>query len=135
MTRNYVSATPDTSPLMPELWTRYGANDATNSYDFSVPVDAVVINLGTNDFSYQDGVRPQLDIAKYTAAMTALAKRVHEKYPAAALLLTSSPSLGNDSAEQQKAKQVAALQKVVSQLGMTRRAPSSQPMYQSGWTA
>lgn len=117
VTRNYVSSTPDTSPLMPELWTRYGANDATSSYDFATAVDAVVINLGTNDFSYQDGVRPQLDVNKYTAAMTAFAKSVHAKYPTAAMFLTSSPNLGNDSAEQQKAKQVAALQKVVSQLG------------------
>jgi len=35
LTRNYV--TPNgiyTSPIMPELWTRYGANDADNSYTF-----------------------------------------------------------------------------------------------------
>ncbi|KAK6844208.1 hypothetical protein PG995_014318 [Apiospora arundinis] len=117
VTRNYVSSTPDTSPLMPELWTRYGANDATNSYNFKTPVDIVVINLGTNDFSFADGVRPQLDIGVYKAAMTKFAKTVHGKYPNAAMFITSSPSLGNDSAEQQKTKQVNALQEVVAQLG------------------
>ncbi|KAK8106923.1 uncharacterized protein PG998_008936 [Apiospora kogelbergensis] len=117
ITRNYVSSTPDTSPLMPELWTRYGANDADNSYDFKTPVDIVVINLGTNDFSYQDGVRPQLDMATYKAAMTKFANAVHAKYPKAALFITSSPSIGNDSAEQAKTKQINALQEVVAQLG------------------
>ncbi|KAK8086240.1 SGNH hydrolase-type esterase domain-containing protein [Apiospora phragmitis] len=117
LTRNYVSATPDTSPLMPALWTRYGANDADGSYDFRTPVDIVVINLGTNDFSFAEGVRPQLDAAAYTAAMVEFATAVHDKYPDAAVFITSSPSLGDDSAEQQKTKQVNALQDAVAQLG------------------
>ena len=53
LTRNIAD---DGSPLMPEIYTRYGANDADNSYTFpaaSAP-DAVVINLGTNDFNYSN---------------------------------------------------------------------------------
>lgn len=54
LTRNIATGEPDTSPLMPELYTRYGANDADGSYTFPVAwtPQAVVINLGTNDFSY-----------------------------------------------------------------------------------
>ncbi|KAK7949046.1 uncharacterized protein PG986_009932 [Apiospora aurea] len=117
LTRNYVSPTPDTSPLMPELWTRYGANDADDSYDFQTPVDIVVINLGTNDFSYQDGVRPQLDAAAYSAAMVRFATAVHAKYPRAAMFITSSPSIGDDSAEKAKTKQNKALQDAMAKLG------------------
>ncbi|KAK8093707.1 hypothetical protein PG997_000392 [Apiospora hydei] len=104
LTRNYVSPTPDTSPLMPELWTR-------------PPVDIVVINLGTNDFSYQDGVRPQLDAAAYSAAMVRFATAVHAKYPRAAMFITSSPSIGDDSAEKAKTKQNKALQDAIAKLG------------------
>lgn len=111
LTRNYVT---DNEPLMPELWTRYGANDADDSYDFKTPVDIVVINLGTNDFA--TGSRAQLDIAVYTSAMVKFATTVHSKYPNAAMFITSSPSLGNDSAEQAKTKQINALQDAVSKL-------------------
>ncbi|KAK7920283.1 SGNH hydrolase-type esterase domain-containing protein [Apiospora marii] len=111
LTRNYVT---DNQPLMPELWTRYGANDADNTYDFKTPVDIVVINLGTNDFA--TGGRSPIDSATYTAAMVKFATAVHDKYPNAAVLITSSPSLGNDSAEQAKTKQTSALQDAVSKL-------------------
>ncbi|KAK7978617.1 hypothetical protein PG988_006107 [Apiospora saccharicola] len=111
LTRNYVT---DSEPLMPELWTRYGANDADNTYDFKTPVDVVVINLGTNDFATVS--RGQLDIGVYTAAMVKFATAVHAKYPSAAMFITSSPSLGNDSAEQVKSKQINALQDAVSKL-------------------
>ncbi len=51
---NIATGSTDTSPLMPELYTRYGANDADNSYSYpsSWSPNAIVINLGTNDFSY-----------------------------------------------------------------------------------
>ncbi|KAK8134782.1 hypothetical protein PG984_006794 [Apiospora sp. TS-2023a] len=111
LTRNYVT---DNEPLMPELWTRYGANDADNTYDFKTPVDIVVINLGTNDFATVS--RGQLDIGVYTAAMVKFATAVHAKYPNAVMFITSSPSLGNDSAEQVKTKQINALQDAVSKL-------------------
>ncbi|KAI0153098.1 lipolytic enzyme [Xylariaceae sp. FL1272] len=119
LTRNYVQSTPDTSPLMPELWTRYGPNDADNSYDFSTPVDIVVINLGTNDFSFQDGVRGQLDVVNFTTALVSFANTVHGKYPSATMFILSSPLLDNSTAEMQKAKQQSAIQSAISQLTFT----------------
>jgi lysophospholipase L1-like esterase len=54
LVRNYVTATLDSNPIMPTLYTRYGANDADNSYTFPSDwtPDVVFINLGTNDWGY-----------------------------------------------------------------------------------
>lgn len=42
----------DKSELMPELWKRTLTNDASSAWDFATwTPDAVVVNLGTNDFS------------------------------------------------------------------------------------
>ncbi|KAI7015189.1 hypothetical protein KC355_g4402 [Hortaea werneckii] len=128
--RNYVSAEPDTSPTMPELWTRWGANDPDNSYPFpprSPSVDIVVINLGTNDFGYllthPNGTsypaRPPITQAQWTAANVAFAHQVLSKYPSAELFLTSSPMLsdGYPAGTNQHSTQSAALQDAVAQIG------------------
>ncbi|KAL8327973.1 hypothetical protein RB597_004013 [Gaeumannomyces tritici] len=118
VTRNYVTPEPDPSPLMPELWAQYGAL-SPRPYDFATPVDAVVINLGTNDFSFRTGVRPQLDMAVFTAALTRFARAVHARYPSAAMFITSSPLLGNDTPEQQRTKHVAAVKATIASLDFT----------------
>ncbi|TKA30368.1 hypothetical protein B0A50_02595 [Salinomyces thailandicus] len=138
--RNYVTEPPGEA-VVPELWTRYGANDPDNSYPFEPPADIVVINLGSNDFSYLVTVesgftyqaRDQINVTAYTEATVDFARRVQSKYPDAELFITSSPLLHNAyptsimSSPQvndqfplggnQHNIQVAALKKAVAQLG------------------
>ncbi|KAL9622186.1 MAG: hypothetical protein Q9160_003369 [Pyrenula sp. 1 TL-2023] len=119
--RNYASSSPDTSPLMPELWTRYGANDADNSYTFpavSTP-QAVVINLGTNDWSYL-GVRSPIDASAFTSAMVTFVRNIQKRYPSAQFFLLNSPMLSDTyptAADAQKTTQTNALKAAISQLG------------------
>ncbi|OAA56334.1 Esterase, SGNH hydrolase-type [Niveomyces insectorum RCEF 264] len=127
--RNYVTTSgADTSPLMPELWTRYGANDADNSYDFATPVDAVVINLGTNDFSYMASdasgksyaARPPLNATAYTNGLVRFSRAVLAKYPDAALFITSSPMLSDTyptADEAQHTKQETCIRNAVARIG------------------
>jgi lysophospholipase L1-like esterase len=107
VTRNYVQLAPDTSPIMPELWTRYGALDADNTYTFpakAVP-QAVVINLGTNDYSYRTTAangstvegRPPLNNMVFQQAYTKFVQAVQSHYPKAEFFLTSSPLLSDSS--------------------------------------
>ena len=113
LTRNYMSSTPDTSPTMPSRWSRYGANDAEDSYTFpaaAVP-DVVVVNLGTNDFSYL-GVRDPLNATTFTDAMISFVKKVQTHYPDADYFLMTSPMLNDNYPEgqAQKTTQTKALQ-------------------------
>lgn len=119
--RNYASSTPDTSPLMPELWTRYGANDADGSYTFPASWDpqAVVINLGTNDFGYL-GVRDPLNATVYTDAMVDFVHTIQNHWPDANFFLLTSPMLSDSyptAADAQKTTQRNALQAAVDQIG------------------
>ncbi|KAK4555187.1 hypothetical protein LTR86_007483 [Recurvomyces mirabilis] len=126
--RNYVQATVDTSPTMPELWTRYGANDADNSYDFSYQPQIVVINLGTNDWSYllfnstggSYAGRPTVNVTQFTNALYSFAKTVQTKYNYPQMFLTSSPLLGDSyptTADAQHTTQANAVKAVVAKLG------------------
>lgn len=129
--RNYMFPVGDTSPIMPELYTRYGANDADGSYKppSSWQPDAVVINLGTNDFGYvsyyangtEYDVRPPLSATAYTAAIVQFARNITAKYyPRTQFFLLSSPMLSDSypSAEDaQHTTQSKALQAAVKQLG------------------
>lgn len=130
LVRNIASSTPDTSPLVPELWTRYGANDADNSYPFpsSWKPSAVVINLGTNDWSYlgynasgqQYAARPVLAPATFTAGLVKFVKQIQTKFPNAQFFLLSSPLLSDGyptAADAQKTNQTKAVQDAVKQIG------------------
>lgn len=120
LVRNYASNPPDPLPPMPVVYTRYGGNDADDSFTFPqswVP-DAVVINLGTNDFSYV-GVRDPIDPADLTSALVDLMSNVHSHYPAASFFLVTSPLLSDSypSAEDaQKSTHLKALQDAADQL-------------------
>jgi len=121
--RNYASGQVDTSPIMPERYTKYGANDASNSYTFpaSDAPDAIVINLGTNDFGHNN-VRPKLTGAEYTAAMVKFVKQIQAGYKNdATFFLLTSPMLndGYPAGEMVKSTQRAALQDAVQQLNGT----------------
>lgn len=98
--RNGVSVADTT--LMPAIWQRVGASDTTAKYDFAnaPQPDAVVINLGTNDYtyiSYATGTatpgRAQLDQASFVAAYKAFVTQVRAAYPSALIVLTTSPML------------------------------------------
>ena len=127
--RNIATGSPDDSPLMPELYNRYGAQDAENSYTFpkTWTPDAVVINLGTNDFSYlaydENGqsyeARERLDIAAFTAGMVEFVQEIQTHYPDAEFFLLSSPMLGDGwpPGDLQHTKHVQGVTDAIAQLG------------------
>ncbi|CAK7238100.1 hypothetical protein SEUCBS140593_010327 [Sporothrix eucalyptigena] len=128
--RNIATGSTDTSPLMPELYTRYGANDADNSYPFSATwlPNAVVINLGTNDFSYiawdasgrSYNARDSLDASAYTDGMVQFVQTIQTHYPDAHFFLLSSPMLSDfypTAADAQKTTQTNALKNAATRLG------------------
>lgn len=122
--RNYASGQPDPDPVMPVRYTRYGANDADNTYTFpaSSAPDAVVINLGTNDFGHADG-RPILPAANYTAAVVRFVESVKASYKSdPAFFLLTSPMLsdGYPAGEMVKSTQRNALKEAVGRLNGTR---------------
>ncbi|CAE7023963.1 Endoglucanase E [Pyrenophora teres f. teres] len=114
LTRNYISSTPDPSDIMPQRWTRYGALDPRGSYTFptSATPDAVVINLGTNDFGYQAGIRDPIVPSNFTAAMVSFVKTIQGHYPKATFFLLTSPMLGDGypANQMQKTVQKGALE-------------------------
>ncbi|KAM5350087.1 hypothetical protein ACJ41O_006592 [Fusarium nematophilum] len=119
--RNYAWTSPDPLPPMPVLYTRYGANDDDSSFPFPkswVP-DAVVINLGTNDFSYL-GVRDPVDPADLTKGLVSFVRSIHAHYPKAHFFLVSSPMLSDSypsEADAQKSTLVQALKDAMQLLG------------------
>jgi lysophospholipase L1-like esterase len=124
--RNYVSPN-DTSPNMQDRWTRYGAQDPVHSYTFPAAdtPDAVVINLGTNDFSYQAGVRGPLSATEYTRQMVGFVKKIQTHYPHAVFFLLNSPMLNDaypSEADAQKTTQTNALKAAIARLGNGTRA-------------
>ncbi|EDU48739.1 Endoglucanase E [Pyrenophora tritici-repentis] len=114
LTRNYISSTPDPSDTMPQRWTRYGALDPRGSYTFppSATPNAVVINLGTNDFGYQAGIRDPIVPSNFTAAMVSFVKTIQGRYPKATFFLLTSPMLGDGypADQMQKTVQKGALE-------------------------
>ena len=83
-----------TDPL-PSLYDRTLPSNAGSMWDFSWKPDAVVINLGTNDFS-TDGDPSE---GEFVGAYTAFLSHIREKYPSA-YILALVPTLlsGNDLA-------------------------------------
>lgn len=122
--RNYATNPPDTSPLMPELYTRYGADDADDSFTFPstwVP-DAVVIALGTNDFSYLD-VRDPLNVTAFTAGAVSFVQYIQQHYPSAAFFFMTSPMLSDTyptAADAQHTTQATAFENAIAQLNGTK---------------
>jgi lysophospholipase L1-like esterase len=111
----------DDAIIMPILYTRYGANDADNSYTFpaaSAP-DAIVINLGTNDFNYL-GSRDPINAATFTAGMVGFVKSIRTHYPNATYFLMTSPMLSDGyptAADAQHTTLSNAVKAAITQLG------------------
>lgn len=127
--RNAAQVGNDVSPIMPTLWGRLAATEANSVYDFPLAraPDAVVVNLGTNDFTYigytaageASTVRAPLDPVAFQAAYVAFIQTVRQKYPNAFIELCSSPMLSDSyptAAEAQHTTQVNAIQAVITQL-------------------
>jgi lysophospholipase L1-like esterase len=122
VTRNYWGGVADDAVLMPELYSRYGANDADNSYTFpsSWNPNAIVINLGTNDFSYvASPARTPLNATVFTNAMITFVQSIQKHYPNAWYFLMTSPMLSDGyptAKDAQKTTQASALKNVITQL-------------------
>lgn len=128
--RNYPTGAVDDTPVVPELWTRYGANDADGSYTFPAAdaPDIVVINLGTNDFDYTltdasgalYDARAPLDPAVYTAALVNFTTTIQGHYPDADFFITTSPLLSDGypaANDTQHSTQASCIQAAVAEIG------------------
>ncbi|KAM7208375.1 SGNH hydrolase-type esterase domain containing protein [Naviculisporaceae sp. PSN 640] len=128
--RNIALGRPDTSPIIPQLYSRYGANDPDGTYTFpsTWSPQAVVINLGTNDFNYiawdASGnaytARETLNIPAFVQGMVNFVHSIQEHYPDAHFFLVGSPMLNDGwptTADAQKTNHNKALRQAVSQLG------------------
>jgi lysophospholipase L1-like esterase len=91
--RNYDGSTTGT---MPELFEQSLPGEPSARWSFGArrAPDAVVINLGTNDFLGSGG-RP-LDLAAFEDAYVRFARRVRTAYPAAWIFVTTSPMLKDE---------------------------------------
>lgn len=82
----------DTTDPLPALYGRTLPGDAASEYDFAQIPDAVVVNLGTNDFSTDGDPTPELFEAEYLELLV----RIRENYPDAFILCTVGPLLSGD---------------------------------------
>jgi lysophospholipase L1-like esterase len=81
--------------------------------------DAIVVALGTNDFSPGDSVRPKMTVAEFAAAYVAFIAQLRADYPNAHIFGVSSPMLGDGwptPADQSLSDQKAALAQVEAEL-------------------
>lgn len=129
--RNIVNPDYEDDVVMPQVWTRWAAADADGTYAFPAAdtPDAVVVNLGTNDFSYVAtnsstgatyDARPRLNATAYADGLVAFGKTIRTHYPDAEVFITSSPLLsdGYPTAEDaQHTTQADAIKDAVARLG------------------
>jgi lysophospholipase L1-like esterase len=120
LTRNTVYGASGADPIMPERYTKLGAQDADNSYTFpniSTP-NAVVIGLGTNDFS-NNGSREPLNATAFTSAMVSFVQQVRKSWndPDLHVFLMTSPMLSDSTSERQYSTQKKALSDAIGTLG------------------
>lgn len=80
----------DSSELMPVLFERQDPNDPSSVWSFSYAPDAVVIGLGTNDFSGGDPGSSFVD------AYAAFVTQIRGHYPDAWIIFAASPMLDGD---------------------------------------
>jgi lysophospholipase L1-like esterase len=143
--RNVVSATNSDTVTMSQLWLQTAANDNSPTYTFpadSVP-QAVVVNLGTNDFSYlaydSSGSsyqgRAALDENSYVTAVVSLVQNVMAKYPGVQVVLCSSPMLSDSypsASDAQHSTQLSYLKSAATQIGGSNIHVLDFPTQQTG---
>ncbi|KAJ3041312.1 hypothetical protein HDV00_009584 [Rhizophlyctis rosea] len=88
----------DTTALVPSIYFSYLGPSGGSTWDFKPQVDAVVINLGTNDWSVGDPG------TAYETAYVAFLKKIRAGYPNAHIFLTIGPLLGEPSLTQAKTR-------------------------------
>ncbi len=90
--RNYGDANKTSTDPMPSLYGRTCFYDPADNWDFSswIP-QAVVINLGTNDFSTE----PHPDKSVFQEAYKQLIHRVQSNYPDVSIFCISGPMIGD----------------------------------------
>jgi lysophospholipase L1-like esterase len=88
----YRDNTGSTTNTMPNVYSRTHYSSANPAWGFALKPQAVLINLGTNDFAKGDPGK-----ANFEGAMLAFVRTVRQKYPDAYILLTIGP-LGNGAA-------------------------------------
>jgi lysophospholipase L1-like esterase len=95
----------DVADPLPALYDRTLPGDASSQWDFSVAPDAVVINLGTNDFSTDGDPSPELFRDSYIAFL----EHLRAVYPQATLIGTVGPMLSGADLEAARAGIAAAV--------------------------
>lgn len=80
----------DTNDPLPALYDRTLPQSGGPEWDFSVTPDAVVLNLGTNDFSTGDDPTTELFVGRYVEFL----EHLREVYPETVILCTVGPLLG-----------------------------------------
>ena len=89
--RNYGDSSKTSKDPMPVLYERICFNDTTSKWNFSkwIP-QAVVINLGTNDFS----TKPYPDKEVFQNAYIQLINRIRALYPGVTIFCICGPMIG-----------------------------------------
>ena len=90
--RNYDGSATGTMPELFELALPEAPQKAW-SFDATAAPNAVIVNLGTNDFL--GGAGKPLDLAAFEEAYVKFAVRLRAVYPAAWVFVTTSPMLGS----------------------------------------
>ena len=89
--RNYGDKNKISGGSMPSLYNRTCFTDSTKQWDFNIWIpQAVIINLGTNDFSTQ----PYPDKNVFQKAYNQLINRVRSLYPHVTIFCISGPMIG-----------------------------------------
>ncbi|HEY6727817.1 MAG TPA: SGNH/GDSL hydrolase family protein, partial [Polyangiaceae bacterium] len=96
---------------LPALYGRTLPGDAASEYDFAQIPDAVVINLGTNDFSTDGDPSPEA----FETAYSNLLLRIRDRYPDAFVLCTVGPLLSGEDLTAARAGIAAAVAAVQAQ--------------------
>jgi lysophospholipase L1-like esterase len=90
-------------PTMPQVYrSTYLQTNSIMTWDFSVYIpDLVVVGLGTNDFSDEDGKTPRAlpDSAKFVHAYIEFLNTIRRNYPQAMICCLSSPVMEGEKAQ------------------------------------
>jgi lysophospholipase L1-like esterase len=104
--RNYAGGSGE---LMGVLYERTLPEDRKSLWNHSQPVDAVVVNLGTNDF----GTEPAPTLEAFASAYASLLETVRSHHPGAFIVCTVGPMLGGEALRRAEAAMAEALHRRV----------------------
>jgi lysophospholipase L1-like esterase len=99
----YRDYTGDATKNMPDRYGRVVADDPSSTWTWSYRPDVIVIELGTNDFNRGNPGQPYVD------AYISFVRMLRGRFPAAAILLATSPMAGGDKRVAMKGVLLAVL--------------------------